>query len=104
MEHAEVILHLLLPTDEDPTESVHPTVGPLDDPAAGLEPPLLLQRLRLLASGPHGGREPQLRDQLSGVGVVITLLQAHPPGLVLPRFGAIHGEALHPLPAHTLFA
>ena len=45
VEHAEVVLHLLLPADQDPAEPVHPAVCPLHHPAPGLVP-------RLLASAP----------------------------------------------------
>src|SRR5262249_16548473 len=94
MEHAEIVLHLLLPPDQDPPEPVHPAVGPFDHPAAGLEPRLTLQRLRLLAPRPHMRREPELPDQLPGVVIVITLVQTHPLRLRLRGLGAPHRDAL----------
>src|SRR6516165_11953560 len=94
MEHAEVILHLLLPPDQDPPESVHPTMGPFDQPATGLETRFSLQRLRLLAARPHMRREPEFLHQLPGVIIVVTLVQAHPLRLLLRRFGTLPGDAL----------
>src|SRR4051794_10184069 len=94
MKHAEVVLHLLLPPDQDPTEPVHPAVSPLDYPTAGLESRFTLQRLGLLATGPHMRREPELPDQISGVIVVVTLVQAHPLRLLPRRLGALHRDAL----------
>src|SRR4051812_29446357 len=94
MQHAEVVLDLLLPTDQNPAESIHPAVGPLYHPATGLEPRLPLQRLRLLASGPYMRREAELPNQLPGVVVVVTLVQTHPLRLLLRRLGTLHRDAL----------
>src|SRR4051812_8015191 len=94
MQHAEVVLDLFLPTDQNPAESIHPTVSPLHHPATGLEPRLPLQRLGLLASGPHMRREAELPDQLPGVVVVVTLVQTHPLRFLLRRLGTLDRDAL----------
>ena len=55
MEHREVGVGALLPADEDAAEAVEPGVGALDDPAAGAEAGLALERLCLLAAGADMG-------------------------------------------------
>lgn len=50
MEHGQVGVSPLLPTDQDAPEAVHPAVGPLNNPAAGFETSLPLDRLRLFAT------------------------------------------------------
>jgi hypothetical protein len=62
VEHPEVVLHLLLPPDQDPAEPIHPAVGPLHDPTPGLEPRLTLQGLGLLTSGSDVGGEAEFLD------------------------------------------
>src|SRR5690349_3981111 len=47
MQHAGVVLHLLLPTDQDPPEPIHPAMSPLHHPTPGLETRLPLQPLQL---------------------------------------------------------
>src|SRR3954471_23174572 len=94
MQHTEVVLHLLLPSDQDPPEPIHPAMRPLHHPTPGLETRLPLQRLRLLTSGTHVGREAELPDQLPSVVIVITLVQTHPLRLFLRRLGTLHRDAL----------
>ena len=44
MKQPKVVLGFLFPPRQDPSEAVHPTVGPFDHPAAGLETRLALDR------------------------------------------------------------
>ena len=57
MERRKVGVCALLPTGENATEAVEPGVGALDDPAAGAEAGLALERLRLLATAAYVGCE-----------------------------------------------
>ena len=50
MQHAEIVLALLLPADEDPAEAVEPTVRSFDDPASGSVAHLSRQQLGLFTA------------------------------------------------------
>src|SRR5437762_2253910 len=94
VEHAEVVLRLLLPSDEDAAEAVHPTVRALDDPAPGLEARAAAQRLGLLAACADVRGVAELVEQLVDLGVVVALVETHPLALARPRLGPLHRDAL----------
>jgi hypothetical protein len=63
MQQPQIVGRLLLPADQYPAETVHPTVRPLHHPPASLVARLPLDRLRLLPPRPQVQREPELRQQ-----------------------------------------
>ena len=76
MEHGEVGVGAFLPADEDAAEAVEPGVGALDDPAAGAEAGLALDRLRLFAAGANVAGEGELGGQFVHLRIVVALVQA----------------------------
>ena len=56
-----------------------------DDPAAGAEAGLALERLRLLAAGADVGGEAELGAELVDLGIVVALVQAEPLRPLRPR-------------------
>ncbi len=87
VEHREVGVAAFLRAGEDATETVEPGVGALDDPAAGAEAGLALDRLRLLAASADGGGEGELVAELVRLGVVVALVEAEALGLLGVGFG-----------------
>jgi hypothetical protein len=83
MEHRQVVLGLLLPTDQEPAKAVHPGVRALDDPAAGTIPRDLAFGLLLLATGTDVGAPAEGLHQLTHLGVVVALVQAEVGTLVI---------------------
>jgi hypothetical protein len=73
-----VIVGFLRPADEEAAEAVEPGVGALDDPAAGAEAGLALERLRFLAAGADVRGEAELVDERAHLVVVVALVQAEP--------------------------
>ncbi len=57
---------------------MQPGVGALDDPAAGTEAGLTLERLRLLAAGADVGGKAKLARELMHLGVVVAAVEAEP--------------------------
>src|SRR5262245_1618295 len=78
MEKGQVVLGLLLPTNQAPPKSLHPAMGPLDHPPPRSIPRLAGQRLGLFPPRPHMRRETKLLDQLPRILVVIALIQTQP--------------------------
>src|SRR5262249_59636882 len=89
MEKGQVVLGLLLPTNQDPPKSVHPAMVPLAHPPPRSIPRLAGQRLGLFPPRPHMRRETKLLDQLPRILVVIALIQTQPLWLL--------GRGLRPL-------
>jgi hypothetical protein len=78
VEHGEVRVGSFLPADEDAAEAIEPGLGALDDPAAGAEASLALERVGLLTTGADVGREPEFGHELVHLGEVVALVQAEP--------------------------
>ena len=78
MEHREVGVGAFLPAGEDAAEAVEPGVGTLDDPAAGAEAGLALDRLRLLMAAADVGGERELLCELADLLVVVGGVEAEP--------------------------
>ena len=78
MHEGEIVLGLLLPADEQLAEAVEPRVGALDDPAAGAEAGLALDRLRFFAAAADVGRECELVAELAYLVVVVAAIKAEP--------------------------
>jgi hypothetical protein len=83
VEHGEVGVGAFLPAGEDAAEAVEPGVGALDDPAAGTEAGLALDRLCLVGAGADVGGERELGSELVHLAVVIAAVEAE----ALRRFG-----------------
>ena len=78
MEHGEVGVGAFLPAGEDAAEAVEPGVGALDDPAAGAEAGLALDRLRFLAAAADVGGEGELVGELVDLWLVVAGVEAEP--------------------------
>src|SRR6266516_3680111 len=76
VEHREVGVDPFLPADEDAAEAIQPGVGALDDPAAGAEAGLALDRLGLFAAGADVGGEAELGHELAYLVVVVAAVEA----------------------------
>jgi hypothetical protein len=76
VEHGEVGVGAFLPANEDAAEAVEPGVGALDDPAAGTEAGLALERLRLVAATADVRGERELRRELTHLAVVVAAVEA----------------------------
>ncbi len=89
MEHREVGVGAFLPAGEDAAEAIQPGVGALDDPAAGAEAGLVLDRVRFFAAAADVGGEPELLGELAHLVVVVAAVKAEPlrspPGRLGPR-------------------
>ena len=94
VEHREVGVGAFLPAGEDATETVEPGVGALDDPAAGAEAGLALDRLRLLAASADVGGEGELVAELVQLGVVVALVEAEALGLLGCRLWPLDRDRL----------
>src|SRR5262245_17140114 len=76
MEHRDVGVGAFLPADENSAESIHPAMGPLDDPAPRFNAGGLLDRLRLLASAADMGGEAELLREGPNFVIVVALVEA----------------------------
>jgi hypothetical protein len=76
MEHGEVGVGAFLPAREDAAEAVEPGVSAFDDPAAGAEAGLALDRLRLFAAAADVGGEAELGAELADLVVVVAAVEA----------------------------
>ncbi len=94
MEHGEVGVGAFLPADEDAAEAVEPGVGALDDPAAGAEAGLALDRLCFFAAAADVGGERELLGQLADLLVVVGGVEAEPLRDLRGRLGPLDRDAL----------
>ena len=78
MEHGEVGVGAFLPAGEDAAKAIHPGMGALDDPAAGAEAGLVLDRFRFFAAATNVGGETELVEQLAYFVVVVAAVEAEP--------------------------
>jgi hypothetical protein len=62
-------------------------MGAFDDPAAGAEAGLALDRLGFLAAAADVSGEAELRGEFVHLGVVVALVEAQPLRLLWARFG-----------------
>ena len=98
MQHPCVIIRFFLPADQDSTESIHPTVGALNCPAAGFEANAPPNQLRLLAARSNVRREPEFPRQITHFIKVIPFVQAQALRFLQRRSRSFHRNALHRLP------
>src|ERR1035437_7753427 len=99
MKQTHIVLDLLLPPRQDAAEAVHPTVRPLNDPAASLETGLVLYGLRFFAASPDMGRIPELLCQVPSLLVVVSFVQTQalriPPRRLRPLVRDALQRSLH---------
>lgn len=76
MEHGEVGVGAFLPAGEDASEAIQPGVSALDDPAAGAEAGLVLDRFRFFAATADVGGEAELPRELAHLVVVVAAVEA----------------------------
>lgn len=76
MEHRQVGVGAFLPAGEDAAEAVQPGVGALDDPAAGAEASLALDRFGFLAAAADVRGEAELLRELADLVVVVAAVEA----------------------------
>ena len=102
MEHREVGVGALLPADEDAAEAIEPGVGALDDPAAGSEAGLTLERLRLFAAAADVGSEGELFGELANLAVVVGSIETQPVWSLPGRLGPFDRDRLDRLPGELV--
>src|SRR5437588_6902034 len=97
MEHGDIVLRLLVPTNEDTAEAIHPTVRPLDYPAAGLVARAALDRLRLVRALGNVRRKAEFRHDLLRFCVVVPVIQAQALRRLGGWLGALYRNTLEGL-------
>lgn len=93
MEHREVGVGAFLPAGEDAAEAVQPGVGAFDDPAAGAEAGLPLDRLRFLAAAADVRGERELVGEFADLLVVVGGVEAEPLRELWCRLGPLDRDA-----------
>src|SRR6267143_3431390 len=76
MKESHIVLALLLPTDQDPSEAIHPAVGTLDDPATRFEPGVALETLGFFSTPANVRRVPELLREIPDLVVIVSPVQA----------------------------
>jgi hypothetical protein len=94
VQHREVGVGAFLPAGEDAAEAIEPGVGSLDDPAAGAEAGLPLDRLCFLPAAADVGGERELLGQLADLLVVVGGVEAEPLRKLRRRVGPLDRDAL----------
>ena len=69
MQHRHVGVRSLLPTDENPAESIHPAMSALDHPTTSFEAGLLLDGLRFFAATTDVRGEGELDRELPNLAI-----------------------------------
>ncbi len=98
MQHTRVILRFLLPTNENATVAIHPTVCPFSHPAASLKPRGTTDQLGFLSARTNMCREPEFPGQVTHFVIIIPFVQTQVVRLVPRRPGSFHGNAFDRLP------
>ena len=93
MQQGQIIDCFLIPSHQDASESVHPAMGSLDDPAAGLIPRLTCDGLRFFASTTDMGCKAELGYQVAHCIVIVSFVQAQPLRRRLRRLRPGNGQA-----------
>ncbi len=76
VQQGKIGIGALLPTGQNPTKPMEPTVGPFDHPTPGLEAGLPFDRLGFLAPRPDMGRIVGLLCPLPNLLIVVAFIQA----------------------------
>lgn len=94
MKHCQIVFRNLLPTDQNPAESVHPAMRSLDNPPACFESGLARDGLGFLAASADVRRVSELPHQVPNLLVIIPFIQAKPLRSLPGRSGTCHRNAL----------
>lgn len=94
MKHCQIVFRNLLPTDQNPAESVHPAMGSLDNPPACFESSPARDGLDFLTASADVRRVSELPHQVPDLLVVIPFIQAKPLRGLPGRSGTSHWNAL----------
>ena len=94
MEEGEIVVAFLVPTNQDPTKAVHPTMSAFHHPPPSSDTRLLFERVRFFAPRPqmrgeakHCQRGPHLR-------IVVPFIQTQTLGVRRGGFGPLDHEAI----------
>jgi hypothetical protein len=89
VEHREVGVGAFFPASEDAPEAIQPGVGAFDDPAAGAEAGLVLDRVRFFAAAADVGGEAELLGEFAYLVVVVAAVEAEPLRRLRCRCGSL---------------
>src|SRR4029453_15928412 len=93
MQERHIVFWFLLPTNEDASEAIHPTMGAFHDPAPGSFPGFSLQLLRFRTTGTDMSGEAKLEQSSAAFVIIIALVQTEVLGLLLRWLWALHWDA-----------
>ena len=94
MNQSQVILRFLFPSSQDAAEAIHPTVGPLHNPATSLEACLSFDSLSFLTACFYVGRIAKLLYQITHRVIIITFVQTHTLRISLAGLGTLYRNTL----------
>jgi hypothetical protein len=77
MQKGDVVLNVFVPTDQNASKAIHPTMSSFYDPPASLEASFTFDRLSFLSPRTNVSSETKLLQQLADFVKVITFVQAH---------------------------
>ncbi len=94
MEEREIILRLLLPTDEQATKAIHLGMCSFHDLSARFEPGSPFDRPGLFSMCANMGGKAKFVEDVAHFIVVIPFIQAHALRVLLCRLRALNDDAL----------
>ena len=100
MQHSQVSFSEFLPSHQDATEAIHPTMGALHYPAPGLETGFVLDGLCFLATCPDMGGKAKLFHDLSYLIKIVPLVQTQPLRHGFRRLRSVGQDRLQRVPHH----
>ena len=100
MQKAKVVFGFLLPTDQNPAESVHPTVSAFNHPTSGSGASFPFERASFLAPRANMRREAKFNQDIPHFLVIVALVQADPLGMLGGGLGAFNHQTLDGLTHH----
>src|SRR5262249_27257311 len=100
MQKAQIVAHLLVPTDQHAPKTIHPTIRALHHPSAGFETSFFLQCLGFFPTCSHMSRAAKLLQEVSHLVIVIALIQTQPLWRVRSRVGPLYRDLLDSLARH----
>jgi len=95
MEEGEIVLHFLVPANQDPPKAIHPTMRTFHDPSSGSAPRLVFERPRFFTACPNVGRKTKLLERVPYFRIVIPFVQTHPLGPFLGGARPLDDHAIH---------
>jgi hypothetical protein len=104
MEQGKIVPRLFVPAYSNTPKAVHPRVGPLHHPTSGLLARFSFDRLGLLATRPHMGREATFLQGLADVLLIVAFVQAQTLRLLRCWCRTLDHEAVErcPHPLHLM--